>query len=88
MKIFWEDSAKNELSKLDNQVKKRIIKYLDEVEKLDNPRNRGKILKGNLSNLWRYRVGDYRIISSIDDEKIIIVVLKISHRRDVYKIEK
>ena len=71
-------------SKLDKSVQRRIKNYLDDIVQLENPRSRGKALVGNLVNLWRYRVGDYRIICDIQDEKILITILRIGHRKDVY----
>lgn len=83
-KIFIEKSAKKELDALDAGIKKRIIKYIDEVALLDNPRSRGKGLQANKSGLWRYRVGSYRIVCEIVDALITIVVVRISKRSDVY----
>ena len=57
---------------------------MEEVRNLDDPRSRGKGLSSNLAHLWRYRVGDYRIICDIQDDKIIISVLRIAHRKEVY----
>ena len=51
----------------------------------ENPREKGKKLKGNLKDYWRYRVGKYRIITEINDEDITIIVINIGHRSDVYK---
>ena len=57
---------------------------MDEVGHLENPRSRGKALVENMRGLWRYRVGDYRVICEIHEERIIISVLKIGHRKNVY----
>lgn len=72
------------MGKLDKPIAKRIISYLYEIEILENPRSRGKGLTSNLAGLWRYRVGDYRIICDIQDDKIIITVLRIAHRKEIY----
>ncbi|VWL89650.1 type II toxin-antitoxin system RelE family toxin [Oceanivirga miroungae] len=82
---FTEDSKKN-LKKLDKYQAKLIKKWI--IENLiytTNPRRNGKALKGTLTGLWRYRVGDYRIICEIQDYKLIIVILEIGHRKEIYK---
>lgn len=81
------DAAKKELSKLDKQVAQRITTFLRErLAKLDNPRSIGDPLKGSkLSEFWKYRVGDYRIICSIEDGTLRILVIKIGNRREVYR---
>ena len=83
MKLEFSEAAKKTFSKLDKSVQRRIKNYLDDIVQLENPRSRGKALVGNLVNLWRYRVGDYRIICDIQDEKILITILRIGHRKDI-----
>jgi mRNA interferase RelE/StbE len=85
--IRIDDSAKKDLSKLDKTVAKPITRFLQErVAVLDNPRSLGETLKGSkLGDLWKYRVGDYRIISSIEDDKLRVLVIKIGNRREVYR---
>lgn len=63
----------------------RIFEELDEIAKLEDPRVRGKSLTGNLAGVWRYRVGDYRILCDIDDGRLVILVVDVAHRREVYK---
>jgi mRNA interferase RelE/StbE len=77
-------SAEKELAKLDKPVAKRIIKFLRERVAVD-PRSSGKALKGDHSGLWRYRVGDYRVICEIYDEKISVLVVRVGHRKEVYR---
>ena len=73
-------------SKLDHFTQKMIYGWIIEnLEGCENPRLFGKPLKGNLNGYWRYRIGDYRLISQINDEEIIITVVEIGHRRDIYK---
>lgn len=84
MTIDFLPEAKKQLAKLDKETQKRIKKTLDEISKLPDVRSRGKGLTSNLSGLWRYRVNDYRIICIIRDDKFIITVIKIAHRREVY----
>ena len=86
-RIEFEDSALKELAKLDKQVAKRIIVFLRErVAVLDDPRSVGEALKGSrLGDFWKYRVGDYRMITNIEDGVMRILVLKVGNRREVYR---
>lgn len=73
-KINIIKSVKKSLEKLDITIQKRILDFLSELEILDNPRIKCKSLKGDLKEYWRYRVGDYRILSKIIYNKLIILV--------------
>jgi len=84
----WEFAKKadKDFSKMDKQIQIRIIKWLDEhIENSNNPRAWGKALEGNFGTLWRYRVGKYRIIANINDDKFTVIIVKTSKRNDVYK---
>lgn len=85
--IEFEDSALKELAKLDKSVARRIVTFLRErVAVLDDPRSIGEALKGSkLGDFWKYRVGDYRIITNIEDGVMRILVLKVGNRREVYR---
>ncbi len=85
--IEFEDAALKELAKLDKPVAKRILAFLRErVAVLDDPRSIGEALKGSkLGEFWKYRVGDYRIITNIEDGVMRILVLKVGNRREVYR---
>ena len=84
--IKFEPKALKELKKLDQPTQKRILNYIQkQISSAQNPRISGKALTGNKQGLWRYRVGDYRIVCQIIDEELIIVVIKVGHRRSVYK---
>ena len=85
MKVILTDTFKKQLKKLDAAISKRVLDYLEQIELLDNPRSRGKALTSNLSGLWRYRVGDYRILCRIRDDRLIITVIEIGHRAMVYR---
>ena len=75
--------AQRQLDQLDKSVARRISKFLYErIGILDDPRQIGERLHGTLSEFWRYRVGDYRIICSIESERLVVLVLRIGHRRD------
>lgn len=86
-RIEFEGAALKELSKLDKPVAKRILVFLRErVAVLDDPRSIGEALKGSkLGELWKYRVGDYRIIADIEDGVMRVLVLKVGNRREVYR---
>lgn len=86
-KIEFDPAAARELGKIDPQVARRILSFLhDCVAHLENPRSVGEALKGSkLGAFWKYRVGDYRIISNIEDGRLLILVIRIGNRRKVYR---
>lgn len=85
--IELDPAAEKELDKLNPQQAKRILRFLFErIAHLDNPRSIGETLHGSrFGTLWKYRVGDYRIISSIEDKVSRVLVVKIGNRREVYR---
>jgi mRNA interferase RelE/StbE len=84
--IEYSDTAKDQLRKLDKPIARRIVDYMDErIADLENPRSSGKALTGPLGGLWRYRVGDYRVICEIRDGALCILVLELGNRREVYR---
>ena len=86
-KIEFDPAAARELGKVDPQVARRILSFLkDRVAHLDDPRSIGEALKGSkLGAFWKYRVSDYRIISNIEDGRLLILVIRIGNRREVYR---
>jgi mRNA interferase RelE/StbE len=80
-------TAARELSKLDAQHRHRILKFLhDRLVPLDDPRSIGQALQGSrLGEFWKYRVGDYRLVCKIEDARLLILVLRIGHRREIYR---
>ena len=84
MRIEYTETARKQLRKLDRTMQKRILDYMDEVALLENPRSRDKALVENMRGLWRYRIGDYRVICEIQESRIIISVHKIGHRKNIY----
>ena len=86
-RIEFDDKAKKDLAALDKSIAKRITVFLRErISLLDDPRSIGEALKGSrLGAFWKYRVGDYRIIASIEDGALCILVVRIGNRRDVYR---
>jgi len=84
--INYADTARSQLRKLDKQTARRIVDYMDErIADLENPRSAGKALTGPLGGLWRYRVGDCRVICDIQDGALRVLVVQVGNRRDVYQ---
>lgn len=85
--VELDPAVEKELNKLDPQQAKRILRFLFErITHLDDPRSIGEALKcSRLNTLWKYRVGDYRIISSIEDDVSRILVVKVGDRKEVYR---
>jgi mRNA interferase RelE/StbE len=86
-KIELSAQVDRDLGKLDPQQSKRILKFLHErVAPLDNPRSIGQALHGSkFGEFWKYRVGDYRLIRKIEDNRLLILVLRVGHRREIYR---
>ena len=84
-KVEYSDSAKRQMRKLDKLVREAIERFVKRLPDYPTPRSVGKALKGQFSGLWRYTVDDYRLICSIHDNVLVIEVIKIGHRREVYK---
>ena len=85
-KVKYSDNALKALKKIDKTHVKRIVDTLElQIAQLDDPRVRGKALQGNFKNLWRYRVGNYRIICDIQNKKLTILALFIGHRKKIYR---
>lgn len=85
--VELDPSVEKDLDKLDHQQAKRILRFLFErVAHLEDPRSIGEALKGSrFTTLWKYRVGDYRIISNLEDNVALILVVKIGDRKEVYR---
>jgi mRNA interferase RelE/StbE len=86
-KIELDTAAERELDKLDPQTARRILTFLHgRIANLEDPRSIGEALKGSkLGEFWKYRVGDYRIITNIEDGNLRIMVIKIGNRKEVYR---
>ena len=82
-KVVYLDGVENDLKKLDKPIIKKILTRI-ETYLAQDPKELGKSLTGNLSGYWRYRWGDYRVIYKISEKEILILVLKIAHRKEVY----
>ena len=87
-RIDFNKRAARELKKLKKtspQTGLRIIRELEEISEMEDPRSRGKAMTGNYAGYWRYRVGDYRIICDIVDNQLLILALEVGHRREIYR---
>jgi len=76
--------ADKQIGKMNRRDAARIVKLLDDVAALEDPRTRGHALTGDLGGLWRYRTGDWRAVCRIEDERVLVLVITIGHRREVY----
>lgn len=84
--LEYTEGALRDLKKLDNSVARIIFAWLKKnIDGCSDPRVHGKGLTANRSGQWRYRVGDYRVICKIEDEKVIVLVLTVGHRSTVYR---
>ncbi|GFH40584.1 type II toxin-antitoxin system RelE family toxin [Lactococcus insecticola] len=85
-KVRYEVGAQKALKKLDKSVSRQIMAWISKnLVGTDNPRQHGKGLVADRSGAWRYRIGNYRLIADINEKEILILILEIGHRRDVYK---
>jgi len=88
--LTWQieltDDAAKQLKKLDRREAKQITDYLRKhVDVLDDPRQLGKPLKGQFASLWRYRIGNYRVICELQDSELIVLVVRLGHRKEIYQ---
>ena len=84
--IEYAETAKGQLRKLDKQMARRIVDFMDErIAVLEDPRSTGKALVGPLGGLWRYRIGDCRVICYIQDGALRVLVVQVGNRREIYR---
>ena len=84
--VVLSDQARKRLKNMDRHVSSLILGWIRKnLEGCENPRSLGKVLTADKAGAWRYRVGDYRIICEIHDNEVIILVLSVGHRREVYR---
>ena len=79
------DQARKQLRKIDVKQADRITQTMIEISQLDNPRQRGQALTGDYAGHWRYRIGNYRVVAKIEDGRMVIVVIAVGHRREIYR---
>ena len=79
------DISEKQLRKLDRPIQKRLLDWLDDrIEGCKNPRHFGEPLRGDVNGLWRYRVGNYRVICEIQEQQLVVLALAVGHRRGMY----
>ncbi|MDK2770461.1 MAG: type II toxin-antitoxin system RelE/ParE family toxin [Sphingomonas sp.] len=83
--LEFDAAARKQLRKLPRDVGERIFAALEQIAGQDDPRQRGTAMVGDRSGHWRYRIGDYRIIARIEDARLVIVVIAVGHRREIYR---
>jgi mRNA interferase RelE/StbE len=83
--IEYTEGARKALRKLDRQVAKRVVDYMDYRVAVGNPRTLGKALHASLEDYWSYRVGAYRLVCEIRDRTLVVLVVEIGHRSDIYR---
>lgn len=84
--LEFDRRALRDLQQLDHSVQRRILDYLEQrVAPAASPRDFGEALTSTFAGLWRYRVGDYRVICRLEDARLVVLVVRIGHRRDVYE---
>jgi mRNA interferase RelE/StbE len=84
--VEFDDRARRELRKLDAATQQTIFRYLRErITGSEDPKQFGKPLRKNLAGLWRYRVGDYRLICRLEENRLVVFVVRVGHRREVYE---
>ena len=83
--IEYTSSAAKDIKKLDRSIQRKIRAFLEnDLSSLENPRLKGKGLTANHAGLWRYRIGDYRLICNIEDHRLVVLVLATGHRKNIY----
>jgi len=83
--VSLSNIAERQLRKLDRPIQKRILDWLnDRIEGCKNPRHFGEPLRGEMAGLWRYRIGDYRVVCEIQDQQLVVLALTVGHRREIY----
>lgn len=81
--VRFTSAAEKQLSKLDRPVQRRIVEFLQDLSEGD-PRSSGKAMRGD-AHAWRYRVGDYRLVCDLADKELIVYIIRVGHRREVYR---
>lgn len=85
-KVVFSKGAIKQLKKLDRQIAKMILMWIEKnLNNIDNPHSLGKGLVGNNKGIWRYRIGNYRLLCNIKDDQLLILVIDAGHRKDIYR---
>ncbi len=84
-KVEYTKKAVKQFKKMDRQIAALLISYIEKkLVGCKNPRQFGKSLQGNRNDKWRYRIGNYRILAKIEDDTMVIIVVEVGHRKDIY----
>ena len=84
--VEFDDRARRELRKLTPEIQVKILRYIRKrIAESPDPRQFGKPLRMNLAGLWRYRIGDYRLICRLEENRLVVLVLRVGHRREIYE---
>jgi mRNA interferase RelE/StbE len=84
-RVEFDSDAARDLRKLGAEPQRLILRYLRQrIATAEDPRRFGRALTGDLKGLWRYRVGDYRIVAAIEDDRFVVLIVTVGHRREVY----
>ncbi len=84
-KVAYTKTAVKQFKKMDKKIAALILSYIeDKLVDCENPRLYGKALRGDLSDIWRYRIGSYRILAKIEDDILLITVVELGHRKEIY----
>ena len=84
-RVEWSDRARKQMRKFDKSIAEMILRWVHKnLDDCENPRQHGKALTANRTGQWRYRVGDYRLIAEIQESKIVILILNVGHRKEIY----
>ncbi|MDU1224973.1 type II toxin-antitoxin system RelE/ParE family toxin [Varibaculum cambriense] len=85
-RLYYTKEAKKALKKLDKPILVMVKAWIEKnLNNTDDPRRYGKTLKGKYSGYWRYRVGNYRLICEIRDQELVIILIDLGHRREIYR---
>ena len=85
-RVEFDSAAVRDLRKLGHEAQRRVTQFLrTRIATSGDPRRLGRALTGDLKGLWRYRVGDYRIVAAIEDDRFVVLVVTVGHRREVYE---
>ena len=88
-KIMTNEKFDKSFKNLDKSIQRMVKAWIDKnLINTENPRHHGKGLTANRSGQWRYRIGEYRILAKIEDDKIILILIDIKHKKEVYRIKK
>ncbi len=85
-RVEWEDEAVKELKKLDTRSRRAVVRFMrDKIATDEDPRRFGDPLRKDLKGFWKYRIGPYRVICSIEERQVLVLVVRVGHRKNIYR---